>query len=47
MKTENLMIRINPILKEKLREAAEKEGKTISEYVLDLVKIELARKGLL
>lgn len=44
MKTENLMIRITPQLKEQAKKQAEKEGKTLSEWVTDLIKMEL-RKG--
>ena len=38
------MIRINPSLKERIKAAAEAEGKTMSEWVTDLVKIEIAKK---
>lgn len=44
MKTENLMIRINPLLKEQARRAAEREGKTMSEWVTDLIKLEIAKQ---
>lgn len=44
MKTENLMIRINPLLKEQARKAAEREGKTMSEWVTDLIKLELSKQ---
>jgi len=45
MKTEQLQIRINPQLKEQARQQAAREGKSISEFVTDLIKIELIRKG--
>ena len=44
MKTEYLHIRINPNLKEELAKVSEEEGKSISEWVTDLIKIELAKK---
>lgn len=44
MKSDNLMIRISPALKAKAKEQAAKEEKTLSEWVLDLIKIELAKK---
>lgn len=44
MKTENLMIRITPMLKEQARKQAEVEGKTLSEWVTDLIKLELAKR---
>ena len=44
MKTEHLMIRISPHLKEQARRQAEQEGKTLSEWVTDLIKLELTKK---
>ena len=44
MKTENLMIRISPQLKKQARKQAEAEGKTLSEWVTDLIKLELAKR---
>ena len=44
MKSENLIIRISPQLKEQARAQAEKEGKTMSEWVTDLIKLEIAKK---
>ena len=44
MKTENLMIRITPTLKEQAKEQAETEGKSLSEWVTDLIKLEIAKK---
>lgn len=44
MKSENLMIRISPQLKEQARKQAEAEGKTLSEWVTDLIKLELAKR---
>lgn len=44
MKSENMIIRMNPILKQQAREEAEKEGKSLSEWVTDLIKLEIARK---
>ena len=44
MKTEYLMIRISPQLKEQAKRQAEAEYKTLSEWVTDLIKLELAKK---
>lgn len=44
MKTEHLQIRITSQLKEKARELANKEGKGLSEWVIDLIKLEIAEK---
>lgn len=44
MKTEDLHIRINEVLKERIKQEAEREGKSISEYILDLVKADIAKK---
>lgn len=45
MKTEHLQIRISPELKEQLREAAQKDGQGISEWVIDLIKKELWKRS--
>ena len=37
-KTERLQIRVTPEMKKKLQEAAEAEGRTLSNYVEQLVK---------
>ena len=42
MKSEYIHIRISPELKEKTQKAAEAEGKTMSEYIIDLVKLALS-----
>lgn len=44
MKTENIMVRISPQLKQQAKAQAEQEGKTLSEYILDLVKADIQRK---
>lgn len=44
MKTETLIIRISPTLKEQAKRQAEEDGKTLSEWLTDLIKIEIARK---
>ena len=44
MKTDTLILRINPQLKERARASAEKEGKSLSEWVTDLIKIEIAKR---
>ena len=46
MKTEYLHIRITPVLKEQAAAAASSEGKTLSEWVTDLIKlaVEAAKK---
>lgn len=41
MKSENLIIRISPSLKEKARQAAEAEDKSMSEWLTDLIKMEV------
>lgn len=45
MKSDNLIIRISPQLKEQVKAQAEQEGKTLSEWVTDLIKIEIAKRG--
>lgn len=44
-KTENIMIRVTEQLKQEVAKAAEDEGKTISEYVMDLVKYDLKKRA--
>lgn len=44
MKTEWVQIRINEVLKARIKQEAEREGKSISEYILDLVKADIAKK---
>jgi predicted HicB family RNase H-like nuclease len=44
MKSENLIIRITPMLKEQARALAAAEGKGLSEWLTDLIKAELRRK---
>lgn len=43
-KTERLQIRISPELKERLRVLAEAEGRTISNYVEQLIKAAVEQK---
>lgn len=45
MKTEKIEVRISPQLKEQAKDQAEKEGKSLSEWVTDLIKIEIAKNG--
>lgn len=44
MKTEVLTIRVSERLKEQIRAQAEREQKTISEYVLDLIKRDIEKR---
>lgn len=44
IKTENIIIRVSEELKNRAKQEAEREGKSLSEYILDLVKIDLAKK---
>ena len=39
MKSEYLHIRINPVLKEEAATVSASEGKTLSEWVTDLIKL--------
>jgi uncharacterized protein (DUF1778 family) len=41
MKTEYIQIRIHPDLKKKIQEKAEKEYKTLTAYILDLIRKDL------
>jgi|BioPla2DNA2_1021312.scaffolds.fasta_scaffold70670_1 uncharacterized protein (DUF1778 family) len=41
MKNENIHIRIHPDLKKKIQEKAEKEYKTLTAYILDLIRKDL------
>lgn len=43
-KTERLQIRITPEMKEQLQELAEAESRTVSNYIENLIKRELAAK---
>ena len=43
MKTERLQIRISPELKQQLQRLAEAEGRTVSNYVEQLIKRELEK----
>ena len=44
MKTEVLTIRVSERLKEQIRAQAEREQKTSSEYVLDLIKRDIEKR---
>ena len=44
MKTEALNIRVSELFKKRLQEEAEKQQKTVSEYVTDILKRELEKK---
>lgn len=44
MKTERIYIRVTPELKEKLRQAAEKENRDISNFVETLIKQALTQR---
>lgn len=43
-KTERLQIRITPELKEQLQRLADRDGRTVSNYVEQLIKRELEQK---
>ena len=45
-KKARLHIRISDTFAEKIKTAAEAEQKTITEYVLDLIKKDLVKKGM-
>lgn len=38
VKTERMFLRISPELKQQIMEASERRGKSVSEYIRDLVK---------
>lgn len=44
-KTERLQIRITPDLKEKLQALADAENRTISNYLENLIKAEIEKRG--
>lgn len=44
MKDKDIRIRVNEKLKEKIIKKSESEGKSLSEYVLDLVKLDINKK---
>lgn len=44
MKNENIVIRVSEELKNRAKQEAEREGKSLSEYILDLIKFDLAKK---
>lgn len=44
VKTERLQIRITPELKEQLQRLADRDGRTVSNYVEQLIKRELEQK---
>ena len=44
MKNENIHIRIHPDLKKKIQEKAEKEYKTLTAYILDLIRKDLNKQ---
>lgn len=43
-KKEYMHIRISPILKEQLQDLADKQGKALSELIIDLCKLEIAKQ---
>jgi len=45
LRTERLTLKIAPTLKEAARQAAEKEGRTLSNYIERLIKQDLDKKG--
>lgn len=45
VKKESLNIRVSELLKKKIKEQADKEQKSISEYVTDVLKRNLEKQG--
>lgn len=45
-KTDRLEVRLSPDLKEKLQSAAEKEGRSVSNYVENLIRKAMKEAGL-
>lgn len=44
MKSEWIQLRVSPILKEKVKEKAKEQQKSITEYIVDLIKKDLHQK---
>ena len=44
-KTERIDIRISPELKAKLQQAAAEEGRTVSHYIVNLIRKDLDKRG--
>lgn len=44
-KTERIDIRISPELKQQLQKAADAENRTVSNYIVNLIREDLNRKG--
>ena len=44
MKSDTMIMRINPNLKQRLKEEAERDSKSMAEWVTDLIKIEIAKR---
>ena len=44
-KTERIDIRISPELKQQLQKAADAENRTVSNYIVNLIREDLTRKG--
>lgn len=45
MKTERIHLRVTPELKSKLQDLADAENRTISNYIENLIKQEIEKKG--
>ena len=45
MKTERIYLRVTPELKSKLQDLADAENRTISNYIENLIKQEIEKKG--
>ena len=45
MKTERIYLRVTPELKAKLQDLADAENRTISNYIENLIKQEIEKKG--
>ena len=44
-KTDRIQIRISPALKEELQKLADAENRTVSNYIINLIREDLNRKG--
>lgn len=44
-KTERIDIRVSPELKQQLQQAADAENRTVSNYIVNLIREDLNRKG--
>ena len=45
VKTDSLIMRISPELKEQIKQHAAEDRKTVSEWITDLIKLEIADKS--